>query len=727
MSYKVRYSFSLLAILSFLATPIWAALPLSFTSVPAVNDMAIGQTQFLNYTIRNNLRAQALPIKSITVINDLNGQVIPTATINSNCGSILYAGASCSITVTLNQTQAAVIKGHLSINYDGRTPLISPIALSVRAAKYTILIYIVGSDLESRDNAGTFNINQMMKVGSTKNINVVIETGGANKPGWFTVQRKLVLPGSVLLVSDLGVISMGAASTIKDFMVWGVNRYPADKYIVIFWDHGGGVNGGFGSSEVLPPPTATPINQLVAAVKGAYNSTGKKFEIIGFDTCLLANTEFISGIYPYTNYFVGSEDLEPGSGWQYDTFLNFINKNPSANGLSIGMEIVNGYTIQNNGDSTTLSVIDSAAIPNLVTAVDHFAVSLQPYANTTTDNWKVVAKGRFKAPDYSTSVWDNDSFDLVDLTKFAKLIPLQFPADTALRINSDALVSAVKNAVKYFKNSANRADSLGIQIYFPSILAQYETNYPNQTILNGSSFFTTNYTNLVKSYYDFYNANTANLIATLSNLAVAAGVYTATVSNDYNELFAAVGNDTCQNVFNSTGVNIPNIPCYSSIQYAGITSASGGGNTWNISFDNNTLGNSWPLLNGEPVLFLAELVPNMPNEYIYLIPVKSIKLNSDGYLQFVFNNGQYEVAGFQNKVGSTNTAGKLSEVRNGDTFYLRTYALNGTWSLLRTDTIVTAPFTVDFGAVPSPAFNAFRFLVGDLTGALNITPNSVLY
>lgn len=721
---RKHYFFSILLFIPHIA---WAILPLDFTAASAVNNMAVGQVQVLHYTIQNNVNNHTLPLRSISVINDGDNEPSSLTSTSTTCHSTLSPHATCDITVTISNPQVGHINRHLNIDYNGRTPLVSPLSVSVSQAKYTVLMYMVGSDLESKSNLGTANIAQMMQIGSTANMNVILETGGANKPGWTTVKRKIVLHDNVYELQDLGSISMATASTIQDFIEWGVAQYPSEKYIIVFWDHGGGPNGGFGGDETKGG-AATPINQLVSAIKAATLSTNKTFEIIGFDACLLGNAETVAGLYPYSHYLVGSEDLEPGDGWQYNTLLNYITTNPTANGLAIGTEIVNGYTAQNQNESTTLSVIDSSEMPNVISAAGDFATALTPYISSIS-NWKNVAKGRLKAPDYSTSVWDNESFDLVDLVGLANAMPTIFPSDTTLLNASNSFVDATQNAVKYYKNSANRGASYGLTLYFPSILAAYETGYPAAVTLNGTSFFSTTYVNFIQSYHNFYNTQSSNLIATPSSLLFNGTDYTAVVSNDFEKIYAAVGNDTCTNVFNTSGTLLSPRPCYTSIQYSNIQSTAGGGNTWDISFNKAQNISSWPLINNVPVLLIPnDTTPNIPNELTFIIPVTRKSDSTDGYLNVMKDsNNNYSIVGFQGRVGSANTAGKLIEIANGDQFTVRTFSDNGgTWGLFRTDTLITAPFTISFGTV-STDFNAFRFLVADLTGALNITTTSVAY
>ncbi|MDI9818444.1 MULTISPECIES: clostripain-related cysteine peptidase [unclassified Legionella] len=716
-----KYWVNLLSSFCFAANASTVRLPLEFISVPLVSNMAVGQVQTLNYSIRNNVQTQNLPIRAITVVNDGDNQPNAVLSINTTCGAFLAPNASCGITLTIKPT-GGVFRRHLSIDYNGRTSLISSIEFTAAPAKYTVLVYMVGSDLESQGNYATANIRQMMTVGSSANMNIILETGGANKPGWRTVQRKIVFPGSVSLIQDLGSVSMGATQTIQNFMEWGINTYPAEKYILIFWDHGGGPNGGFGGDEVTPPP-ATSISQLAVATKGAFSRTGKKFEIIGFDACLLGNVETFAGLYPYTSYLIGSEDLEPGNGWQYNTFLHYIENHPAATGLSIGVQIINGFTAQNQEDSTTLSLIDSSKMPALLSAISTFANALHPYANLDVASWKNIARSRFRAPDYNTSVWDNSSTDVVDLWEFAASITQRFPHDPLVVQATNRVKEAVQTAVKYFKNSPNRDASHGLTVYFPSILAQYVTDYPAHLRIKGVAFFPQSYIDLVSEYHAFYTANTAGLRAVPNNLNFDGTSYTVDITNDYDELYAVVGSDSCTNVFDDGNNNLPALPCYTGLQ-----NPDSSGEAGTVSFNRNDNLNNWPMLNGEPVLLISDdETPDTPEDDTFLIPVMMVNGGRNGYLYVLRNPGNgYQVIGFQDKTGSANSEGKLFEIDDGEQFYIRTYAFNGGWTLLRTSTIVTAPFTLGFGPVPV-SFNAFRFLVGDLTGALTITDISAAY
>lgn len=688
-----------------------AQLPLEFVVQPQVAAMVAGRDQTLSYVIRNNVRNQSLPLKSISIVNRGDSQPSNVVSIErTTCGKILAPNTTCSITVSIKNVRTGKLNRTLVINYNGRALLTSSIGMTVKQAAYTILVYIIGSDLESENGFATGSIKQMMQVGSTNNMNVVIETGGAKpKPGWTTVKRQLVVPQNLILLSDLGDINMGGSKTIQSFMEWGVTRFPADKYIIAYWDHGGGPNGGFGDSK-----NSVTIKNFKTATENVYASTKKKFEIIGFDACYLGNIETFAGIYPYSNYLIGSEDTEPGKSWQYTTFLNYVTKNPTAEGLSIGKVIIDGYTAQNVGSSTTLSIIASANMPNLLQKIKNFSQALAQDINS---GWLQIARVRYKAPDYGTSVWDDESYDLVDLAEFAKAI---FNANYFTGVTkqvAEELMLATNQAVKYVRNSSNRTASHGLTVYFPSIMSSYPfTGYATKV----SGVFPAEYINLVQKYYAYYTNNQGALQVSLTNFGLNAGVYEVTLAGSslYDQLYAGVGSNMCS--VPTLGV----VPCIRTLQNPEETNPGVSGQKDFNKMDNV---DSWPKINGIPVMLIPnDTDPNTTDDgETFLVPVE------DGYLSVVkkYNSQEYKVVGVQESAGSANTQSKIVPINPGDEFKLRVFAYDtNRWALHTVNQTIKEPFTISFEALPSTSeFDAFRFVVSDLTGRLTVTQSSQPY
>ena len=103
-------------------------------------------------------------------------------------------------------------------------------------------------------------------------------------------------------------------------------------------------------------------------------AAGVRFELIGFDTCLMGSLEKPTAVAPYARYMVASEEVEPGGGWGYWSWLQYIADHPEKDGFEVGKAICDSYyeKCELNGDEAmaTLSVIDLAAIPELLECFD---------------------------------------------------------------------------------------------------------------------------------------------------------------------------------------------------------------------------------------------------------------------------------------------------------------------------------------------------------------------
>ena len=352
--------------------------------------------------------------------------------------------------------------------------------------KTTVLVYMVGSNLESDGNLGTENIEEMKAIGSSDKVKVILTTGGADKDGWKTVKRHEVLKGDLRTLDDRGAISMGDPETLKDFIVWGMNAYKADRYVLVLWDHGGGAIGGFGSDEVHDDDTLT-LPKLRTALAGAYARTGKKLELVGFDACLMANTETAFNIREYARYLAASEDLEPGEGWDYTAILRYMTVNPGkTDGASLGKVIADSFKEKidfnyNGKAAITFSVINLELLTSTFdTALKAFSDKIKENLSRGRDGWVEVAYARSLSYDFATSRIARRFCDMVDLKDMALNMKPYAPKET------EKLLAAMEKAVVY-KVHTLRPKAYGLTIYFPtgSIKSEsYNKNYQSQLFVD---------------------------------------------------------------------------------------------------------------------------------------------------------------------------------------------------------------------------------------------------
>lgn len=321
----------------------------------------------------------------------------------------------------------------------------------------TVMIYMCGADLESRSGMATRDINEMVYADLSDKVNVIIETGGAKK--WqnsvvsaSTNQRwKVENGGLVALDKNVGSKQMTDPNTLVDFIDFAKTSYPADRYMLIFWDHGGGSVSGYGYDELYPNRTMT-IDEISNALK----KTGITYDFVGFDACLMAGMETAMAVEPCADYLIASEETEPGTGWYYTNWLTALSKNTSISTVDLAKKIIDDFTSacasSSSRSKTTLSVIDLAEFKGVIPEVlASFGTSLN--AQLSGENYQDVAKARSDTREFASS----SHIDQVDLVNFCNNLGTK---------EALALADAVKGCVKYNK-TYNVTNAYGMSIYFP--------------------------------------------------------------------------------------------------------------------------------------------------------------------------------------------------------------------------------------------------------------------
>lgn len=324
---------------------------------------------------------------------------------------------------------------------------------------YTIMIYMCGTDLESRAGMASNDIGEIAAANIPDNLNIIIYTGGCN--GWKTsgISNKVnqiyrVKSGKLeQLVADDGSKPMTDPNTLVSFIDFCAENYPANRQSLIFWDHGGGSITGYGYDEKYKSSGSMDLSEINKALKDSKQT----FDFIGFDACLMATLETAVMTSNYADYLIASEETEPGVGWYYTKWVNALGENTSMPTLEIGKNIVDGFVDECNrvcaGQKTTLSVIDlaefSETVPN----------KLNAFSTSTTDlikgkDFKVVSDARAGSREFATS----SKIDQIDLVNFANSIGTN---------ESKALSEAVLEAVKYNRTSRSMTNAYGLSMYFP--------------------------------------------------------------------------------------------------------------------------------------------------------------------------------------------------------------------------------------------------------------------
>ncbi|HHY36056.1 MAG TPA: hypothetical protein GX518_00005 [Firmicutes bacterium] len=328
---------------------------------------------------------------------------------------------------------------------------------------YTIMLYLNGSDLETEAGMATGDLLEIITAGfNEENINFLVLTGGALQwqngliPG-DTCTLYRVAGGDLEFIADVGPCSMGDAGTLASFIDFGMTGFPADKYGLILWNHGGGSIAGFGVDENFDYDGLTLLELNLALEKSLAAET--KLEFIGFDACLMATVETAAIAQDYAHYLIASEDLEPGFGWDY-TFLADLGANPQLGGAELGQIIADKFVdfYAGSGQDATLSVIDLSGVDEVLQAMgDLMAACNEDFSQLT---FKQFAKSRNNTKTFGGGSPRDNNCDMVDICSMAAQLAPYYPDE------AEAVIQAVANAVVYNRYSEGVQGAAGLSTYF---------------------------------------------------------------------------------------------------------------------------------------------------------------------------------------------------------------------------------------------------------------------
>ncbi len=323
----------------------------------------------------------------------------------------------------------------------------------------TIMVYMCGTDLESRSRMATSDLQEMLAATIGDNVNLLVYTGGCARWNNNVVSSSVnqiyqIKDGKMArVVADDGRKSMTDPTTLTSFIKWCAKNYKANRYELILWDHGGGSISGFGYDEKYRSSGSMDLSEINQALDNA----NVNFDFIGFDACLMGTVETASMLANYADYLIGSEETEPGIGWYYTDWLTKLSNNTSMKTLDIGKQICDDFVTKCGsrcpGQKTTLALVDLAELQNTVPdKLNAFAKSIS--TKIKAKEYSTVSQARNQCRTFATSQ-RIDQVDLVDL------------ADKMNTEEGKALSEAVKGAVKYNRTSSNMTNSYGLSIFFP--------------------------------------------------------------------------------------------------------------------------------------------------------------------------------------------------------------------------------------------------------------------
>lgn len=402
--------------------------------------------------------------------------------------------------------------------------------------RWTLMVYMAGDNgkvfeqLQGRktlmapmEEQGWKDIEEMEAVGSTEEVTVLVQFDTLSDRE-NTYRINIPTKGENREIQNIPEQNTGNPDSLRDFIVWGIEKYPAENYAVILWNHGTGwkeddiyafarnrgvqiqaspdevrsltrnnrrLSHAFFLSSItevlqLEDEDSRAIAfddssldfldnaKLQQAFREAEEKTSKKVSLIGMDACLMSMVEVAYQLRANANYMVASQEVEPLSGYPYTAILQNLTADADMTPEELSKLIVREYKHYYEGESrgsvtkVTQSATNLMMVEKLAQALEKLATVLcqllikEGYAENALN--RAQKKGvRFRGDD-----------EFVDLYDFLNLLRDNYAGDSSeLTTVLDEVMDLIINEIEPQLILANVGLGLrfervkGLSIYLP--------------------------------------------------------------------------------------------------------------------------------------------------------------------------------------------------------------------------------------------------------------------
>lgn len=288
---------------------------------------------------------------------------------------------------------------------------------------------------------------------------------------WVGAKTLQLGGGEAVELDDHGVLNLGDPDTLAEFIETTVASHAADHYALVLWDHGAGWIG------IGPDESHNDLLEVAEIQQGISDGIERAdidgLDLIGIDACAMATYEVATALEGLGSYFVASEELEPGHGWDYRALASAADGQMTTQ--QVGELLLDGYLDQareyDQHRQVTLSMVDLRSLAPLHEALGALAEAFDDDAATLAS-----AFGTQRSETLSFARDPNPSNDLhlADLGAFTSGLALLAPdvGDLAAAVDeavADAVIAQVRGP------AARRAS--GMAVYFPQFPEHAHPSY----------------------------------------------------------------------------------------------------------------------------------------------------------------------------------------------------------------------------------------------------------
>ncbi|PKN74725.1 MAG: hypothetical protein CVU49_06195 [Candidatus Cloacimonetes bacterium HGW-Cloacimonetes-2] len=266
-------------------------------------------------------------------------------------------------------------------------------------------------------------------------------------------------------LANLGTINSGDYNTLRSFIAWGKNQYPAERQMLVIWSHGDSWYKDLKTKYICTDDSAQEVMSVSSGHLKAALAGHTGFDILLMDACSMQTIEVLTETLGFADYVIGSQDLVPVKGFPYEDILPLFDQ-PLYQILDQIPELyTNSYLAggsqnpSSQGFPTTCSVIQTTHL-----------WEFNLFWGSFCGNWRGMAEELMQIRQYCYSM--NTGLAEIDIGEFIQKVRAEYPNLHYLQLD---ILSSLWDTAVIAKSAPLYPGDLGsATIWFPDIRYNFD-------------------------------------------------------------------------------------------------------------------------------------------------------------------------------------------------------------------------------------------------------------
>lgn len=330
---------------------------------------------------------------------------------------------------------------------------------------WTIMVYMTAhNDL---DSYAAGDLEEMKQAVVNDSINVIAQV---DWPSSIESQRLEIANGRIKEIGSAANLPSYKPIWLADFVSYCKIHFPAERYFLILWGHGSGIDWVEKANIYLlefandSAGNYMPVSELASALNAP---GGMRFDLVGFDACLMNMVEVYYEIGNSINVAVGSADEIPKPGWPYHRILAKLVAKPEMSAADLAQIVVQESVAHYSEEPQSKVCFSAASLAwrkEIVPPLKELTLQLLRGMESE-EGARVIVEARRKTQSYKKNAY-------ADLYGFCSLLQANPEYQAAAQAVCMVLQKRMLNHLH--SSTWESGNSLGLSICFPDSAAQGE-------------------------------------------------------------------------------------------------------------------------------------------------------------------------------------------------------------------------------------------------------------